>query len=52
MVREFVLPALDNPAHAARTDPRKRALLDELELAAHTQGRPGAPVDPTDTPKL
>ena len=52
MVREFVLPALDNPAHAALTDARKRALLDELELAAHTQGRPGAPVDPTDTPKL
>jgi CubicO group peptidase (beta-lactamase class C family) len=52
MVRDFVLPALDNPAHAALTDARKRALLDELELAAHTQGRPGAPVDPTDTPKL
>ena len=34
------------------TPASKRALTHELAAAAEHQGRPGAPVDPTDTPKL
>jgi len=52
MVQDFVLPALDNKAHATATPARGRALAHELELAARHQGRPGAPADPTDTPRL
>jgi hypothetical protein len=47
-----VLPALDNKAHAGPTAASRQALLKELDLAAHSRGKPGAPVDPTDTPKL
>ena len=52
MVNEFVLPALDNTRHAKPTPAARQALLKELDLAAHTQGQPAAPADPTDTPKL
>lgn len=52
MVNDFVLPALDNQRHATLTSVSKKALLKELDLAAHSQGKPGAPVDPTDKPKL
>ena len=52
MVNDFVLPALDNKAHVTLTDARRKALLHELELASRSQGKPGAPVDPTDAPKL
>ncbi|MGV8804683.1 MAG: serine hydrolase domain-containing protein [Polaromonas sp.] len=52
MVNDFVLPALDNKAHAQATPARQAALTRELELAAHTQGQPAAPADPTDTPRL
>ena len=52
MVNDFVLPALDNKAQAAPTAASRQALLKELDLAAHSRGKPGAPVDPTDTPKL
>lgn len=52
MVNDFVLPALDNKAHATLTDARRQALLHELELASRSQGKPGAPVDATDAPKL
>lgn len=52
LVNDFVLPALDNKDHATPSAERERALLAELERAAHTHGKPGAPVDPTDTPKL
>ena len=52
MVKDYVLPALDNRSHAAATPARKQALAHELELAAHHQGQPGAPVDPTDMPRL
>jgi CubicO group peptidase (beta-lactamase class C family) len=52
LVNDFVLPALDNKDHATPSEARRQALLKELDLAAHTQGKPGAPVDPTDTPKL
>lgn len=51
MVKDFVLPALDNAGHAQLTSASKKALTRELELAAQHQGQPGAPVDPTDTPK-
>jgi len=52
MVNEFVLPALDNPQHATPTPARQAALAAELRLAAQHRGQPGAPVDPTDQPKL
>jgi len=52
MVKDFVLPALDNTAHAKPTPAARKALARELELAAQHQGKPGAPADPTDTPKL
>jgi len=52
MVKDFVLPALDNVRHARLTPASQQALIRELELAAQHQGKPGAPVDPTDTPKL
>ena len=52
MVNDFVLPALDNQRHATLTSASKKALLKELDLAAHSQGKPGAPVDPTDQPRL
>lgn len=52
MVKDFVLPALDNPSHARLTPASKKTLTNELATAARHQGRPGAPVDPTDTPKL
>lgn len=52
MVNDFVLPALDNRSHARSTPASRKALSDELEKAAHHQGRPGAPVDPTDAPRL
>lgn len=52
MVNDFVLPALDNKSHARSTPAGSKALARELELAAQHQGRPGAPVDPTDAPKL
>lgn len=52
MVNEFVLPALDNPQHARPTPQRQAALEAELRLAAQQHGKPGAPVDPTDQPKL
>jgi CubicO group peptidase (beta-lactamase class C family) len=44
--------APNNKAHAKLTPAGKRALTHELAAAAERQGRPGAPVDPTDTPKL
>ena len=52
MVKDFVLPALDNPTHAKLTPASKKTLTHELAAAAQHQGRPGAPVDATDTPKL
>ena len=52
MVNDFVLPALDNKRAAKLSSTSKAALRKELDLAAHSQGRPGAPADPTDTPKL
>jgi len=52
MVKDFVLPALDNPSHAAPTPARRKALAHELDLASRHQGKPGAPADPTDTPRL
>ncbi|MEO8935924.1 MAG: serine hydrolase [Burkholderiaceae bacterium] len=52
MVNDFVLPALVNQRHATLTRASKKALQVELELAAQTQGRPAAPADPTDTPRL
>jgi len=52
MVNDFVLPALDNKRQATLSPASKKALLKELDLAAHIQGKPGAPADPTDTPKL
>lgn len=52
MVNDFVLPALANASHAAPTPARRKALARELDLAAHHQGKPGAPADPTDTPRL
>jgi len=52
MVKEFVLPALDNKSHARATPASTKALARELDLAAHHRGQPGAPADPTDTPKL
>jgi len=52
MVNDFVLPALDNASHASPTPARRKALARELDLAAHHQGKPGAPADPTDTPRL
>src|SRR5207248_5444165 len=42
MVNDFVLPALDNKAHAALTPESKQVLLKELDLAARSQGKPGA----------
>lgn len=51
MVNDFVLPALDNKAHAQPTPARQAALGKELALAARTQGQPAAPADPTDTPR-
>jgi len=52
MVNDFVLPALDNKRHARPTPAARQALQRELALAARSEGRPAAPVDPTDTPKL
>ncbi|CAN7581895.1 serine hydrolase domain-containing protein [Variovorax paradoxus] len=52
MVNDFVLPALDNPSHAGPTPARRKALAHELDLASRHQGKPGAPADPTDTPRL
>ncbi|MFC5523279.1 serine hydrolase domain-containing protein [Polaromonas jejuensis] len=52
MVNDFVLPALDNKRQATLTPASRKALLKELDLAAHNQGKPGAPVDPTDKPRL
>ena len=52
MVNEFVIPALDNKRHAVSTAASRRALQHELDLAGRTEGTPGAPADPTDSPKL
>lgn len=52
MVRDYVLPALDNTARAKSTPTARQALQAELALAARHHGRPGAPSDPTDEPKL
>jgi CubicO group peptidase (beta-lactamase class C family) len=52
MVRDFVLPALDNTTHATPSAAARQALEAELALAAQHHGRPGARLDPTDTPKL
>ncbi|MDB5732902.1 MAG: beta-lactamase [Variovorax sp.] len=52
MVNDFVLPALDNKRQAALTPASKKALQKELDLAARTQGKPAAPADATDTPRL
>jgi CubicO group peptidase (beta-lactamase class C family) len=52
MVNQFVIPALDNRRHAAPTPASQRALHHELDIASRTEGTPGAPVDPTDAPKL
>ena len=52
MVNDFVPPALDNKRQATLSPASKKALLKELDLAAHIQGKPGVPADPTDTPKL
>ena len=52
MVKDFVLPALDNSTHAKLTPASQKALTHELAVAARHQGHPGAPADPTDTPKL
>ena len=52
MVQDYVLPALDNKAHAAPSAARSKALAQELRLAGQHQGKSGAPADPTDTPKL
>ncbi|BEP50494.1 hypothetical protein GmRootV116_41900 [Variovorax sp. V116] len=52
MVNDFVLPALDNPSHAGPTPARRKALAHELDLASRHQGKPAAPADPTDTPRL
>ncbi|MGE8319483.1 MAG: serine hydrolase domain-containing protein [Comamonas sp.] len=52
MVKDYVLPALDNQAHAKPTPASQKALAQELALASRHQGKSGAPADPTDTPKL
>lgn len=52
MVNDFVIPALDNQRHAVPTPAARQALQRELELARQTAGTPGAPADPTDTPRL
>lgn len=52
MVKDFVLPALDNKSNAKLTASSKMALAHELDLASQQQGKPGAPVDPTDAPRL
>jgi len=52
MVNEFVLPALDNKRKAVLTTASQQALQRELDLARRTEGTPGAPADPTDTPRL
>ncbi|MEJ8823719.1 serine hydrolase [Variovorax humicola] len=52
MVKEFVLPALDNKAGARLTRASEKAMTKELALAAQHAGKPGAPADPTDTPRL
>jgi CubicO group peptidase (beta-lactamase class C family) len=52
MVHDFVLPALDNAGHAKPSADTRRALKSELAIAAQHKGRAGAPVDPTDEPKL
>ncbi|MDR0212409.1 MAG: beta-lactamase family protein [Comamonas sp.] len=52
MVNDYVLPALSNEAHAQSTSASRKALAHEMELASQHQGQPGAPADPTDTPKL
>ncbi|WP_316867895.1 serine hydrolase domain-containing protein, partial [Ralstonia mannitolilytica] len=58
MVKDFVLPALDNERHARLTPASKKALARELELAAQHQGQPGGggggrapPPPPTPTQK-
>ena len=50
-VQDYVLPALDNKAHATPSAARSKALAQELRLAGQHQGKAGAPADPTDTPK-
>jgi CubicO group peptidase (beta-lactamase class C family) len=52
MVNDFVLPAFDNKRQATLNAASQKALINELDLASHTQGKPGAPADPTDQPKL
>jgi CubicO group peptidase (beta-lactamase class C family) len=52
MVKDYVLPALDNKDQAKPTPASRKALAHELQLAAQHQGKPAAPADPTDTPKL
>ncbi|MCW3479035.1 beta-lactamase family protein [Neisseriaceae bacterium JH1-16] len=52
MVRDYILPALDNPAHAEDSNGRRAALREELALSAVSRGVPGAPMDPTDKPRL
>jgi CubicO group peptidase (beta-lactamase class C family) len=52
MVKDFVLPALDNKSNARVTASSETALAHELDLASRHQGKPGVPADPTDTPKL
>ncbi|MBU1361611.1 MAG: beta-lactamase family protein [Gammaproteobacteria bacterium] len=52
MVKDYVLPALDNKAHATPSIARSKALAHELQLAGQHQGKPAAPADATDTPRL
>ncbi|CAB3792309.1 Putative D-alanyl-D-alanine carboxypeptidase [Paraburkholderia caffeinitolerans] len=52
MVGGYIVPALNNAQHAKPSDARRKALAQELEVSARTQGIPGTSMDPTDKPKL
>jgi hypothetical protein len=52
MVRDYILPALNNPAQAKDSDSRHAVLHRELALSAASQGVPGTTADSTDAPRL
>jgi CubicO group peptidase (beta-lactamase class C family) len=51
MMREYILPALGGKGEAAAPEAIRKALLDELRLAAESKPEPGTEADPTDTPR-
>lgn len=51
MVGHYGLPALTNKDKASPSEEARTALLDELRVSASMTGIPGAPADPTDTPR-